>query len=122
MYSYVSQLPDGAVLLELPLGEPAFDVRYMFYSTRHWKPLVNGYSGGMPEGYNTLNFSLQDALDRPDRAWQALLQSGATHVVVHEAFYEERRGRAIADWLRSRGAQELASFGGDHVFQIRHSN
>ena len=122
LYAYVSQLPDGAVLLELPLGEPAFDIRYMFYSTRHWKPLVNGYSGGMPEEYNTLNFSLQDALDRPDRAWQALLQSGATHVVVHEAFYEERRGRAIGDWLRSRGAQELASFGGDHVFQIRHSN
>jgi hypothetical protein len=122
LYAYVSQLPDGAVLLELPLGEPAFDVRYMFYSTRHWKPLVNGYSGGMPEDYNTLNFSLQDALDRPDRAWQALLQSGATHVVVHEAFYEGGRGPAIDDWLRSRGAQELASFGGDHVLQIRHSN
>ena len=41
-------LPASAVLLELPLGEPAFDMRYMFYSTRHWQRLVNGYSGGAP--------------------------------------------------------------------------
>ena len=122
LYAYIASLPDDAVIAELPLGEPAFDVRYMFYSTRHWKRLVNGYSGGAPEDYDTLNFSLQDALVRPDRAWQALLAAGSTHVVVHEAFYDDRHGRAISDWLRSRGARQLTAFGDDHVFQIRHSN
>jgi hypothetical protein len=122
LYGYIASLPDDAVIAELPLGEPAFDVRYMFYSTRHWKRLVNGYSGGAPEDYDTLNFSLQDALVRPDRAFQALVAAGSTHVVVHEAFYDDRYGRAISDWLRSRGARQLTAFGEDHVFQIRHSN
>ena len=80
----------SAVILELPLGEPAFDIRYMFYSTLHWKPLVNGYSGGEPPDYELLDTSLQDVTTRPDRAWQALLDSRATHVVVHEALFAAR--------------------------------
>jgi len=37
VYRFVAQLPSSAIVLELPLGEPAFDVRYMFYSTTHWR-------------------------------------------------------------------------------------
>ena len=59
VYRFASQLPASAVLLELPLGEPAFDIRYMFYSTRHWKRLVNGYSGGAPDEYGMLTESLK---------------------------------------------------------------
>ena len=33
VYRFAGQLPASAILMELPLGEPAFDVRYMFYST-----------------------------------------------------------------------------------------
>src|SRR6185503_11063126 len=54
VYRYVAQLPASAVLIELPLGEPAFDIRYMFYSTLHWRRLVNGYSGGAPADYELL--------------------------------------------------------------------
>ena len=60
VYRFAAQLPASAVLIELPLGEPAFDVRYMFYSTLHWKPLVNGYSGGAPPQYGMLTESLKD--------------------------------------------------------------
>jgi hypothetical protein len=51
VYRFAAQLPDSAVLIEFPLGEPAFDIRYMFYSTLHWRRLVNGYSGGAPLQY-----------------------------------------------------------------------
>ena len=34
VYDFIASLPSDSVLVELPLGEPAFDVRYMFYSTR----------------------------------------------------------------------------------------
>jgi hypothetical protein len=74
-YRFVASLPASSAIVELPLGEPAFDVRYMFYSTRHWKPLVNGYSGGEPDDYGSLNQSLQDLWTRPERAWTALIAS-----------------------------------------------
>ena len=118
LYRFVAALPPTSAIVELPLGEPAFDVRYMFYSTRHAKPLVNGYSGGEPAGYSFLNQTLQDALTRPDRAWEALIASTATHVVVHEAFYAGDRGPRITAWLRSQGASEAGTFGSNRVFAL----
>jgi hypothetical protein len=118
VYRFVSQLPESAVLLELPFGEPAFDVRYMFYSTLHWKRLVNGYSGGFPSSYETLTESLKDASTRPDRAWQAITTSAATHVIVHEGSYANEGGRRLSDFLRARGAHDIGTFGSDHVFLL----
>ena len=118
VYRFVAQLPSTAVVLELPLGEPAFDVRYMFYSTLHWKRLVNGYSGGAPWQYEMLTESLRDLATRPDRAWQAIADSTATHAIVHEAAYTNDGGRHLSAWLRTRGAHEIAAFGTDCVFSI----
>jgi hypothetical protein len=118
VYRFVATLPSNTAILELPLGEPAFDIRYMFYSTLHWKPLVNGYSGGEPAEYELLETSLQDIGTRPDRAWQALVDSGATHVIMHESFYAADGGARVTDWLRSRGARELATLGTDRVFEL----
>ncbi len=118
VYGFVATLPASAVLIELPLGEPAFDVRYMFYSTRHWRRLVNGYSGGAPQDYGTLTESLKDVATRPDRAWETVLQSTATHAIVHEASYANDSGRRLSDWLRGRGAREVAAFGSDKVFAL----
>ena len=118
IYSLVATLPSSAAIVELPLGEPAFDVRYMFYSTAHWKPLVNGYSGGSPAEYGLLDQTLRDALIRSDRAWQALVETRATHAIVHEAAYAGDRGPRMSAWLRSRGAREIAAFGPDRIFQI----
>ncbi len=121
VYRFVGQLPRGAAVVELPLGEPAFDVRYMFYSAAtRFVPLVNGYSGGAPDEYGFLTESLFDALKRPDRAWSGLVATGATHVIVHEGSYAESGGDAVSAWLRSRGAEELAAFGRDRVFALRH--
>lgn len=119
VYRFIAELPSSAVLMELPLGEPAFDVRYMFYSTLHWKPLVNGYSGGAPQPYEMLTESLKDLATRPDRAWRAIADSTATHAIVHEAFYRNDGGRRLSAWLRTRGAREIAAFGQDHVFALR---
>jgi hypothetical protein len=118
VYAYLAQLPASAAILELPLGEPAFDIRYMFYSTLHWRRLVNGYSGGAPEWYGVLTESLDDVLTSPDRAWDAVARSEATHLVVHEGFFKADFGRRVSDWARSHGAHEMAAFGSDHVFSL----
>ena len=119
VYQSIAQLPVSAVIVELPLGEPAFDIRYMFYSTTHWRPLVNGYSGGAPPEYGLLSEALKDAAARPDRAWDALVASQATHAIVHEAFYANGGGPRVSAWLLARGAREVAAVGTDRVFRLQ---
>jgi hypothetical protein len=118
VYRFIASLPSNAAILELPLGEPAFDIRYMFFSTLHWKPLVNGYSGGEPPDYELLDTNLQDVATRPDRAWQALLDSRATHVVVHEGFFKGDGGALLTRWITGRGGREVARFGADAVIEL----
>jgi hypothetical protein len=118
VYGFVASLPGRSAIAELPLGEPAFDVRYMYYSIGHWHPLVNGYTGGLPQDYEMLDLALQDLFTRPVRAWQALRGSGASHVIVHESLYEGDRGPRVSEWLRASGAHEVAAFGPDRVFAM----
>jgi len=118
VYRFIAQLPPSSVVVELPLGEPAFDVRYMFYSTLHWKRLVNGYSGGAPLRYEFLTEAVKDVATRPDRAWQAIADSTATHAVVHEGAYVDERGRRFGDFLLAHGARDVAVFGTDRVFAL----
>jgi hypothetical protein len=118
VYRFVSQLPQDAALVELPFGEVAFEVRYMYYSTAHWRPLVNGYSGGAPTEYGLLAENLKDVFRLPDAAWTALSLSGATHAIVHEGSYADHRGATVSDWMRRHGARELFSTGTDRVFAL----
>jgi hypothetical protein len=118
VYRFIDALPASASLAELPFGEVAFDARYMFYSTLHWRPLANGYSGGGPPEYSVLADDLKDALRRPEPAWQALIASGVSHVVVHEASYADERGSQVSGWLRAHGAREVAAIASDHVFVL----
>lgn len=119
VYAFAAQLPASSVLIELPLGEPAFDVRDMFYALGHGRALVNGYSGGAPAAYQLLAEALADFDAHQDRAWQAVVGSSATHVIVHEAQYEPGRGPRISRWLDAEGAREIASFDSDRVFALK---
>ncbi len=118
VYRFVAELPASAALVELPLGGVGYELRYMFYSTSHWRPLVNGYSGSAPEAYGLLSERLKDLAGRPEAAWTALAGSGATHAIVHEGAYTDLRGIGISRWLRGNGAREIASFGQDRVFEL----
>jgi len=118
VYRFVAGLAEPAAIVELPLGEPAFDIRYMFYSTLHWKRLVNGYSGGAPPDYELLDTSLQDVRTQSERAWRALVDSKATHVIVHEGFYTGDSGAWISNWIQQHGGRDVASFGTDRVFEM----
>ena len=118
VYGFVATLPAGSVIVELPLGEPAFDVRYMYYSTRHWRRLVNGYSGGMPPAYEQLDVAMQDLFTRPERAWTLLADHRPGYAVVHDAYYASDLGGRVRQWLTANGATEIASFHTDHVFRL----
>jgi hypothetical protein len=84
----------GAVLLELPLYEPreiALNGRYMLFSTEHWRPIVNGYSGFLPRSYHEHLAALRSF---PDDASLAYLRSiGVTHVAVHPGGFRHAAGQ-----------------------------
>ncbi len=73
-----------AVVAELPLppaDEQPFNAPYMLYSTVHWKPMLNGYSGFLPMSYVDHVEALRDFPEPATLA--ALVGFGVTHVVVH---------------------------------------
>ena len=101
IYKTVAQLPPGSVLAEFPIGQTDFDLRAMFYSTVHWRPLVNGYSGFFPLHYGRATFALSEIPRHPDVSLDTLRELGATHVIVHEAAYLDAEGRETTAVLRS---------------------
>jgi hypothetical protein len=84
------------------------DVRYQYLSTFHWHNLVNGNSGILPASY--LTFSVQ-MTTFPDEASLALLRRvGASYVVVHEEFYDDRDAyrRVVEACVRRNDLIEVA--------------
>ena len=85
-YASLRQIP-GAVVFEWPVTVPArldltYDVHYMYRSTQHWRPLLNGYSGNYPRPYLEL---LNEMRSFPRAsALRYLRRRGATVLVVHE--------------------------------------
>ena len=107
VYRAVTSLPTSAVLTELPLGTLDIDARAMFYSIGHWRRLVNGYGGFFPPSYGQLVVALSDVPRHPHVAWDALRNSGASHVIVHEASYPGASGPETTAALIELGATQL---------------
>jgi hypothetical protein len=118
-YRFLKTLPPDTVVVEFPLGEWAYELRYVFYSTAHWHPLLNGYSGHFPLSYNMNATHLRHPLDNPDASWNTLMRSGATHALVHGSYYLDDEGEGIAQWLLAKRARLIGDFDGDRVFQLK---
>jgi hypothetical protein len=118
VYRHLATLGPGAVLVEFPFGDAMWDLRYMYYSTVHWARLVNGYSGFFPRSYSMLTALLRRVADQPDAAWRALVETGTTHVLVHEAAMTADDVRNMTTWLESRGARLLQRFEHDVLYGL----
>jgi hypothetical protein len=118
VYHAMARQEGPAVVAELPLGYPDFDLRAMLYSTVHWKPLVNGYSGFTPPHYGQLNAVLSEIPRHPDISLATLKEFGITHVIIHEAAYIDGEGVATTRVLTQNGAAELTRDGSDVLLQL----
>jgi len=75
----------NAVVAELPFPMPQqwfLNTPYMVNSTRHWRPLLNGYSGFRPGSY-AASYDLLRKFPS-DEALIGLIANGVTHIVVHQ--------------------------------------
>jgi hypothetical protein len=118
VYHELAKSPDVAAVAELPLGQEEFDLRAMYYSLVHDRPVLNGYSGFIPRHYGSLTVALSDVVRQPEAALAALRTYGATHVVVHESAYAQNVGTQTTATLVARGATELYRDGGDVLLRL----
>jgi hypothetical protein len=120
VYHRIAALPAGTVVAEFPFGDPAWEIRYVYYASLHRQPIVNGYSGAYPPAYKNRVAALTLYAVNGDAAWQALLDAGTTHVVVHvPAFANPHEPGHFASWLESRGARLVESFAeGDALYAM----
>ena len=106
-----------AVVVELPFPIPSqwfLNGPYMVNSTRHWRPLLNGYSGFRPASYDR---SYDAARDFPRAESLIKLHDlGVTHVIVHRLALGEDRVAAIG---KAQSLQEIASDGDIAIYRFR---
>ena len=121
VYTRVASLPAGSAITEFPFGDAAWEIRYVYYSHAHWKPITNGYSGAFPPGYKARVARLRKVDVDPEAAWRALIDAGTSHAIVHPAaFANPADSTAVESWLRAHGAEEVERFpDGDLLFSLR---
>jgi len=89
VYEWLRTQPE-APILEYPVDglegrSGPQDPTYMYYSTAHWRPLLNGYSGFSPASYHAI---LRELRDFPSaRSLDYLRARGVRYLLVHERFY-----------------------------------
>ena len=146
VYTWLAAQPGEPPVVELPILDingiverAAFhESIYMVHSTRHWKPLLNGYAGIEPRSYVELreqafSFPSSESLD-------AFRARGARYVIVHRGGFGpnkwQRFEREIPAWVEGPGhpvagrgpglplagasprLRKVAEFDGDFVFEL----
>jgi hypothetical protein len=112
LHTFLASQPPGVVAeVPMPIMEnwPAGDARISYLSTFHWHPMVNGYSGFMPQSYADRLAALRDFPD--DRSLARLHQDAVRYLVVHLTQYRDTEIAGILDTLgRRHGLAELGRF------------
>jgi hypothetical protein len=95
---------------------------YMFNSTWHWQPIVNGYSGFFPKTF--LELAEHTASFPDDASIEYLKQRGVDLLVIHGSLMSAAElGRVTARLLARPDTEALARFeesgGADIVFRLR---
>lgn len=132
-YEWLATQPAGPVM-EFPaesiFADPAAaSVRRhvglsMYWSTRHWQPLVNGSSGFIPRGYSDLIEAFMGEIPRPDggatgrishvnaRSAALLRQLGVRYLLIHRSQYRPE------DWPAVRAALATAEWAIEPIGEI----
>ena len=86
LYAWLAKQPPGVVAsLPMPKIVPGHDPRISYMSTFHWKPIINGYSGFVPNWYLERMEDLKFFPD--DHAIARLRRDNVRYLVVHLVEY-----------------------------------
>lgn len=117
VYGWLAGREEVDAILELPIRDDASEALAMVFGTRHWKPLVNGYSGHFPPTYTWLRQNCCWPMPEGE-ALERLREWGVTHVLVHRHELRRWEKRGLERWARRTGARRVYAAGGDRVYRI----
>ena len=118
VYRWLAATPLKGAIVELPLGERFWDaLKYMYFSTYHWLPLVNGTSRFSPPTYTQLT---PEIAALPSREAAELLSTiGVQALIVHT---DQLEPSEVSRWqqanLAENGLKEMVRFGSDIVYKL----
>jgi Ca2+/Na+ antiporter len=105
VYHWLARQRGVDAVLELPMQDNSTDILYMYYATLHWKPLVNGYSGYIPDHYILLQKDCCFPLPDPEHL-QRLRDWGVSHVLLHKETLDRRwKRRQALRWGSDSGVR-----------------
>jgi len=111
-YRMLARLPKQP-LAEFPFWYRGIDLNrhaeYMFFSTYHWQPLINGYSDHMPRDFFDMLDVIKDFPTQP-RAFDFLRARGARYVLVHLNYYHHLRRPEVEQGLAHYTAEGVLRF------------
>ncbi|HEX8031158.1 MAG TPA: hypothetical protein VF491_21970, partial [Vicinamibacterales bacterium] len=126
VYRWLAMQP-RAVVAEVPFSRADSlhsipDGLYMFYSTWHWQPIVNGYSGFYPKTF--IELAEQTEWFPDERSIAYLKGRGVDLLVVHGGLLgPEKFGEMTASLLERPDIDAMAQFeeerGTDMVFRLK---
>ncbi len=98
----------GAAVLELPPSDPNVNIRAMFRSMSHRRPLINGYSGYIPPHFAILGHSLRR---KDPSALIELARGRPVQIVLAERDDPTGHYRRLVESLPGIGRPELSGAG-----------
>lgn len=121
VYTLLADAPGPVVLVEVPFHLPEtifLNGEYVFNSTAHWRPLMNGYSGYTPGSYRE---HVKRFWDFPEaKAVDAMRAAGATHLMLHPLQYGPYADETLKAALALPGLERMAvGRDGITLFRIR---
>ncbi len=107
-------------IVEVPFGLWD-DHRYVYFSTVHWLPLVNGASGFFPPTYAEIKEALAELPAREAVEYAGAL--GIKAIVVHTGNFSPEQLTRWRDGETAKGGLgTLAVFGPDRIYSVPHSS
>jgi hypothetical protein len=118
---YHAEALDGArAIVSLPdyNGTPQWflEADYPYYSTAHWRPIVNGYARSYPPEFPPLITSI-NTFPAPEAA-AAMRRAGVDHVVLHSARYQLESKELVRRAIASPDFQMIGRVGADYLFKV----
>jgi hypothetical protein len=103
-------------LVELPVAVPRYEHQYLYLSTVHWLPIVNGRSGFAPSSHDDIKAILAELPGTRAREYAAAL--GLAAIVVHgDTLPVDEHARWAAAEIAGH-VRRLATFGADVVYAV----
>ena len=121
IYSLLATMPEPVRLVEVPFypADAIFEnAEYVFNSTAHWRPLMNGYSGYTPDSYRRRAETFWFFPET--RALDAIRAEGATHLIVHLARFSDAEAKNIEAAMRDQPGFRLLAIDpqGNRLYEV----